>query len=116
MRSLSRVAFLVILFSPLASAQLNKSEASNLPDHPFQVDYPSGRRLNLHLRSGDIRVVGRNDNKIAVRVEAENLDRAREVKVRFERLESSAELTISGGPRNNIQRHHRRQGRAVALR
>ena len=103
MRSLSRVAFLVILFSPLASAQLNKFEASNLPDHPFQVDYPSGRRLNLHLRSGDIRVVGRNDNKIAVRVEAENLDRAREVKVRFERLESSAELTISGGPRNNIQ-------------
>ena len=103
MRSLSRVAFLVIFFSPLASGQLNRFEASDLPDHPFQVDYPSGRRLNLHLRSGDVRVVGRSDNKIAVRVEAQNMERAREVKVRFERLESSAELTISGGPRNNIQ-------------
>ncbi|HXY26316.1 MAG TPA: hypothetical protein VEI73_16810 [Candidatus Acidoferrum sp.] len=94
---------LAVLFSPLVKAQSKKVEATNLPDHPFQVDYPSGSKVNLHLRSGDIRVVGSNVNKISVRVDAEDLDRAREVKVQFERLESAADLTISGGPRNNIQ-------------
>ena len=97
------LAFFAILLPRPTTAQSKRMEASNLPDHPFQVDYPSGSQLTLHLRSGDIRVVGRNDNKIAVRVEAADLDRAREVKVRFERLESSAGLTISGGPRNHIQ-------------
>ena len=94
---------LAILSAPLAPAQSKKIEATNLPDHPFQVAYPSGSQLNLHLRSGDIRVVGKEDNKISVRVDAENVDKAREVKVVFERLQTSADLTISRGPRNNIQ-------------
>jgi len=102
MPNLIRIAFLAVLFAPVVAAQ-SKVEATNLPDHPFQVDYPSGGQLNLHLRSGDIRVVGRNDNKISVRVDASNLDKAREVKVRFERLDHSGELSISGGPRDNIQ-------------
>jgi hypothetical protein len=103
MRKAIWIPFLAILSAPLAAAQPNKIEATNLPDHPFQVDYPSGGRLRLYLRSGDIRVVGKDDNKISVRVEAEDLERAREVKVRFERQGSSADLNISDGPKNNIQ-------------
>jgi hypothetical protein len=48
-------------------------------------------------------VVGKDGNKIAVHVEASDLDKARKVKVVFERFETSADLTISRGPRNNIQ-------------
>jgi hypothetical protein len=38
-----------------------------------------------------------------VRVDAKDPERAREVKVRFERSDSSAELRISGGPRNDVR-------------
>jgi len=92
-----------VLFAPTVLAQSNNIEATDLPDHPFQVDYAAGQKLQLHLRSGDVRVVGKDDNKILVRVEANDLDKAREMKVRFERLVATSDLTISGGPRNNIR-------------
>ncbi|MBA0084063.1 MAG: hypothetical protein HRJ53_03620 [Acidobacteria bacterium Pan2503] len=93
---------LAVLATPLR-AQSKKIEATNLPDHPFQVDYPSGRQLSLHVRSGDVRVVGKGDNRISVRLDARDTERAREVKVFFERFADSAELRVSGGPKNNLQ-------------
>ena len=86
-----------------AAGQSKKIEATNLPDHPFQVDYPTGSQLSLHLRSGDVRLVGSRDNKLSVRVEAENMEKAREVRVAFERFEHTGELWVSGGPRDNLQ-------------
>ncbi|HEX4542045.1 MAG TPA: hypothetical protein VH114_02675 [Candidatus Acidoferrum sp.] len=103
MRNAIRFLSLAVLFSPLASAQSTKLEVTNLPEHPFQVDFSSGNHLSLNLRSGDIRVVGTSDNKLSVRVDAKDPERAREVKVRFERSDSSAELRISGGPRNDVR-------------
>lgn len=97
------LASVAVLSVPLAFAQSKRVEASNVADHPFQVDYPSGSQLTLHLRSGDVRVVGKADNKVSVRVEASDLDKAREVKVAFERFEHTGELQVSGGPRNDIQ-------------
>lgn len=94
---------LAILSVLLAPAQSKRIEATNLPDHPFQFNYPSGSQLSLHLRSGDVRVVGSNDNQVSVRVEAKNTEKAREVKVFFERFDNSADLRVSGGPRNDIQ-------------
>lgn len=94
---------LLILSPPLASAQTKRVEAKNLPDHPFQVDYPSGGQLSLRLRSGDFRVVGGTENKISVRLDAKDLEKAREVRVTFDRSEHSGELHVSGGPRNDIQ-------------
>jgi hypothetical protein len=98
-----RLFALAVLLIPLARGQSKKIEVTNLPDHPFLVDFPSGSQLSLHLRSGDFRIVGRDDNKVSVRVNAKDSEKAREVKVRFERIDNSAELNISGGPKNNIQ-------------
>jgi len=103
MRNALRFFVLAILFAPLVFAQSKKIEVTDLPNRPFQVEFPSGSRLNVQLRSGDIRIVGREDNKIAVRVEAKNPEKAKEIKVRFERSETAAELKISGGPRNDVQ-------------
>lgn len=103
MRNAIRLLSLAVLFAPLASAQSTKLEVTNLPEHPFQVDYPSGSQLNLHVRSGDVRVVGSKDNKISIHVDARDEDKAREVRVLFERSDSSAELRIWGGPRNNLK-------------
>jgi hypothetical protein len=91
------------LFVPSALAQSKNIEATNLRDHAFQVECPSGSKINLYLRSGDVRVIGKDEGKITVRVDAEDLDKAREVRVRFERLDGEADLSISGGPRNNLR-------------
>lgn len=101
-RLLSRLALTVCLAPPLM-AQSKKIEATNLPEHPFQADYPSGSQLSLRLRSGDVRVVGKEDNRISVHVEARDIERAREVKVFFERSDNAAELQVSGGPKDNLQ-------------
>lgn len=103
MRITIRLFCLVVLAAPLALAQSKKVEVSNLPDHPFQIDFPSGSQLTLHLRSGDVRLVGREENKISVRVTAKDPDKARGIKVRFERFDKSAELSVSGGPKNDVQ-------------
>lgn len=97
------LASLAIFSAPLAIAQTKRVEATNLPDHPFQADYPSGSQLSLHLRSGDVRVVGGSENKVSVRVDAKDVEKAREVRVTFDRSEHSGELRVSGGPRNDIQ-------------
>jgi hypothetical protein len=97
------LACLVVFSTPRTTAQSRRIEATNLPDHPFEVAYPSGSRLNLHLRSGDMRVVGKDDNKISVRVEANNIEKARTVRVLFERFDDSAELRVSGGPKNDLR-------------
>lgn len=92
-----------ILFAPFASGQSKKMEVTDLPGHPFNVDFPSGSQLTIHVRSGDVRVVGRDDNKISVKVDAKDPEKAKEVKVRFERSDNSAELDVSGGPKNDIR-------------
>lgn len=94
---------LTVFSTRLLMAQSKKIEATDLPDHPFRVDYPSGSQISLRLRSGDVRVVGKVGNQLSVRVEARDTERAREVKVYFERFENSAELRVSGGPKDNLQ-------------
>lgn len=94
---------LTVFSTRLLMAQSKKIEATDLPDHPFQVDYPSGSQISLRLRSGDVRVVGKVGNQLSVRVAARDTERAREVKVYFERFENSAELRVSGGPKDNLQ-------------
>jgi hypothetical protein len=96
-------ALALFVSAPLAFAQSKRVEATNLPDHPFQVDYPSGSQLSLHLRSGDVRVVGSSENKVSVRVDSKNLGKAREVKVVFDRSDNSAILRVSGGPKDDTQ-------------
>ena len=97
------LASLAAFTAPMTIAQSKRVEATHLPDHPFQMEYPSGSQLNLRLRSGDVRVVGTNDNKISVRVDAKNLEEARKVKVVFDRSDSSTRLRVSGGPKNDTQ-------------
>jgi hypothetical protein len=78
-------------------------EVKDLQNHPFAVDFPSGSKLRLHLRSGEFRIVGRSDNKIAVRLAGRSSDNARDLTVRFRRRDNDADLRVFGGPRNNLE-------------
>jgi hypothetical protein len=103
MRNAIRFLLIAVLLAPLTLAQSKKTEATDLGDHPFHADFPSGSQLSIHVRSGDVRVVGRDDNKVTVRASAKDWEKAKEIKVRFERLANSGDLDISGGPRNDTQ-------------
>jgi hypothetical protein len=89
----------------LAPAGLPDSDLTvkDLHNHPFAVDFPSGSNLRLHLRSGEFRVVGRDNNKIAVHFSGRNADNARDLTVRFRRAGNDGDLRVSGGPKNNLE-------------
>jgi hypothetical protein len=57
----------------------------------------------LHLRSGEIRVIGRDGNRVAVHFSGPNADSARDLTVRFRRMGNDGDLRVSGGPTNNLE-------------
>jgi hypothetical protein len=65
------------VFGAGAYAQTNL-EVRDVQNHPFAVQFPSGNRLRLHLRSGDFRIVGRNEDKLTVRLEGRNAGNAQD--------------------------------------
>jgi len=81
----------------------SKIEVKDLQNHPFAVDFPSGGNLRLQLRSGEFRIVGRNDNRIAVHLNGRNADNARDLTVRFRRSDNDGDLRVFGGPKNNLE-------------
>jgi hypothetical protein len=102
MRSLSSILAGLSLLVPSTLAA-DKIVLKDLQNHAFAVDCPSGSSLRLRLRSGDIRIIGRDSNKISVRLEGRNADQAGDLTVRFERFANDADLRISGGPKNDLQ-------------
>ena len=90
------------LLAPLALSD-SELRVKDLQNHPFAVDFPSGSKLRLHLRSGEFRIVGHSDNKIAVRLAGRNADYARELTVQFKRWGNDGDLRIFGGPKNNLE-------------
>jgi hypothetical protein len=74
----------------------------DLQNHPFAVDFPSGSKLRLHLRSGEFRIVGHKDNKITIHLAGRNADNARELTVQFKRWGTEGDLHIFGGPKNEL--------------
>ena len=85
-----------------AAAGQARVEVTDIVDHPFSADFASGGRLNLHVRSGDIRIVGSDEPRISVSVSGERADEARKMKVRLDRREGAADLRISGGSHKNF--------------
>src|SRR5713101_39587 len=98
---LARFASLALLVP--ASLPDSKIEVKDLQNHPFAVDFPSGGNLRLQLRSGEFRIVGRNDNRIAVHLNGRNADNARDLTVRFGRSDNDGDLRVFGGPKNNLE-------------
>lgn len=98
------VLILLASLALLAPGALTDSElrVKDLQNHPFAVDFPSGSKLRLHLRSGEFRIVGHSDNKIAVRLSGRNADNARELTVQFKRWGDEGDLHIFDGPKNEL--------------
>jgi len=68
----------------------------------FLADFPSGGRLDLNIRSGDVTIRGSDDNKVKVRFDTKNADDLKDVKVSFKAAGNNGTLKVSGGPRNDF--------------
>lgn len=71
-------------------------------DH-FETEWSSGGRLELDVRSGDVRVSGTDTNKISIHYEGRKADEVEDVAIQFRKNGSRGVLTLSGGPRNDFQ-------------
>src|ERR1700675_5001820 len=69
----------------------------------FETEFAPGGRLQLEVRSGDVRISGTDSNKILIYYEGRHRNDVDDVAVRCEKQGSNAELSISGGPRNEFQ-------------
>ena len=92
---------LTVLAVALAVPQA-PTEVRDLRDHPFETTVPAGTRLSMDLRSGDVRIRGRDDDKLTVRADSRDLNRVKEVALRLDRSDRAAALEVFGGPQNDV--------------
>lgn len=103
MRKLTLFLGLAALLARPCLAQ-RKIEATDIVNHPFSVAFAPQSRLDLRVRSGDVRVVGTDQDTISVDLSGSKVDdpRTRDLKIVFERKNGQAEMRISGGPKNDL--------------
>ncbi len=69
----------------------------------FETEFAPGGRLQLEVRSGDVRISGTDSNKISIHYEGRHGDEVGDVVVHCRKMGSNVALEISGGPRNEFQ-------------
>ncbi|MGB7844075.1 MAG: hypothetical protein WBL63_00540 [Candidatus Acidiferrum sp.] len=69
----------------------------------MEFDCPSNMPLRLHVRSGEILIVGADDNKITVDLAGRNADKIQDVKGRLSVTNNVADFHLTGGPRNELE-------------
>ena len=69
---------------------------------PFSADFASGGKLRMHVRSGEVHILGTDDDKISVDISGKKADEAKDIQVRMKQSDGATELKISGGPKNDI--------------
>jgi hypothetical protein len=101
-----RTSFLLataLALSVACGAAQTKLDVKDIENHPFTADFNSGGKLRMSLRSGDFHIVGSSDNRITVRITGRNAYRASDMRVQLEGSNNSADLTVSGGPKNDLE-------------
>jgi len=93
---------LLVLTGCLAQAQ-SRVDATDVTQDNFDADFPSGGVLRLHIRSGDLRIVGSDENKIKIRFWGKNAAEARDVKISLKTLGNAGDLRVKGGPHYAFQ-------------
>jgi hypothetical protein len=86
---------------PVSAA--DKTEISERGVPHFEAQLPAGSRIALHIRSGAVRIVGSDEGKLTVNISGRNKNKIDDLRYRFTSSSGSAELHISGGPRNDLE-------------
>lgn len=88
------------LFYCVAFSQASELKQKGKQD--FLVDFASGGRLDLDIRSGEVTVQGTDQNQVKVRFEPKSTDDLKNVTVDFKATGIQGKLKVSGGPRNDF--------------
>jgi hypothetical protein len=90
------------LFAPVVLANAS-SEIVLLGKPHMEFDCPPNTPLRLHVRSGEIMIVGTDDNKVTVDLAGKNVDKIQDVKGRFSVSNNIADFRLTGGPKSELQ-------------
>jgi len=97
---LSSLCTLALIALPVSAR--DKTEISERGVPHFEAQIPAGAKVALHLRSGDIRIVGSEDGKVSVDISGRNKDKIDDLRFHLTSSGGNAELHVSGGPRNDL--------------
>jgi hypothetical protein len=81
----------------------SKSEVVLAGKSHMEFNCPSNVPLRLLVRSGEILIVGTDDDKITVDLAGKNADKIQDVKGRLSVANNVAKLHLTGGPKNEVQ-------------
>jgi hypothetical protein len=93
----------VMALSVASGAAPTKMDVKDIENHPFTAEFHSGGRLKMYLPSGSFHIVGGVDNKITVRITGRSAYRASDMRVQLEGSKDNASLTVSDGPKNDLE-------------
>jgi len=102
MSSALRIASVCLLLASVGFCQAVQ-EISSLEHQDFERTVASGTRLRLHLHEGNFRVIGSASDKISIHVDGQNVEQAKNIKIRFKRANGTVDLTMSHVPKNELQ-------------
>jgi hypothetical protein len=94
-------ALVIGLAIPTFAGNTKSEIVSGKPHMEFEC--PANMPLRLHVRSGEILIVGTDDTKMTVDLAGKNVDKIQDVKGRFLVSNNIAEFHLSGGPKNELQ-------------
>jgi hypothetical protein len=94
------LTLLVLAFPVLANT---KSETILTGKPHMEFNCPANLPLHLNVRSGEILIVGTDDQKITVDLAGRNADKIQDVKGRLFVDKHVAELSLTGGPRSELE-------------
>lgn len=98
----SAFLFSCALLAAAAAFAETRVDVRDVVHHPFSTDFAAGHRLRLHVRSGEIRIVGTNENRITVELSGRKAYDAGDVRVRMTEKDGDAVLRITGGHKDEI--------------
>jgi len=79
-----------------------KLQSTDAGKSHMQFDCAARAQLRLHVRSGEIRILGSDDGKITVDLAGKNAGKIQDVTARLTCTQALADLHISGGPRDGL--------------
>jgi hypothetical protein len=103
MKRLALTFVLVALATPALLARNTKSQIVVAGKSHMEFECPPNVPLHLYVRSGEILIVGTDDNKITVDLAGKNADKVQDVTARLSLTGHVADFHVTGGPRNELQ-------------
>lgn len=96
----------VIIFALLACGIVSAEQPLVLAEKgkdSFETQFAPGGRMDLDVRSGEVRIAGTDSDKISIHYEGRNGSDTGDVDVHCKKIGRDAVLEVSGGPRNDFQ-------------